>query len=85
MSVVHIAAVSQDWDLIIQLAHAIGFMDGIPDKTISRFHQSRGQRIYRPLGYERVYLPLYKVADTPFHTQGDDMCTYMSDNIYLIL
>ena len=25
----------------------------------------------RPLGYERVYLPLYKVADTPFHIQRD--------------
>ena len=24
------------------------------------------------LGYERVYLPLYKVADTPFHIQGGD-------------
>ena len=23
------------------------------------------------LGYERVYLPLGKVADTPFHIQGD--------------
>ena len=23
--------------------------------------------IYRPLGYESVYLQLYKVADTPFH------------------
>ena len=31
--------------------------------------------IYRPLGYERVYLPLYKVADTPFHIQGDDIYT----------
>ena len=29
--------------------------------------------IYRPLRYERVYLPLGKVADTPFHIQGDDM------------
>ena len=28
---------------------------------------------YRPLGYERVYLPLYKVADTPFHIQRDDI------------
>ena len=28
---------------------------------------------YRPLGYERVYLPLYKVADTPFHIQGDEL------------
>ena len=27
----------------------------------------------RPLGYERVYLPLYKVADTPFHIQGDEV------------
>ena len=30
---------------------------------------------YKPtrlLGYERVYLPLYKVADTPFHIQGDE-------------
>ena len=26
---------------------------------------------YRPPGYERVYLPLCKVADTPFHIQGD--------------
>ena len=29
--------------------------------------------IFRPLGYERVYLPLCKVADTPFHSQGDDL------------
>ena len=29
--------------------------------------------IYRPLGYERVYLSLCKVADTPFHIQGDDI------------
>ena len=28
-----------------------------------------------PFGYERVYLPLCKVADTPFHIQGDDMNT----------
>ena len=26
-----------------------------------------------PFRYERVYLPLYKVADTPFHIQGDEM------------
>ena len=29
--------------------------------------------ITRPLGYQRVYLPLYKVADTPFHIHGNDM------------
>ena len=28
---------------------------------------------YRPRGYERVHLPLYKVADTPFYIQGDVM------------
>ena len=27
-----------------------------------------------PLGYERVYLPLCQVADTPFHFQGDMFC-----------
>ena len=27
----------------------------------------------RPSGYERVYLPLCEVADTPFHIQGDEM------------
>ena len=26
----------------------------------------------RLLGYERVYLTLSKVADTPFHIQGDE-------------
>ena len=28
---------------------------------------------YRSLGYERVYLPLCQIADTPFHIQGDDI------------
>ena len=31
--------------------------------------------IYTVTGYERVYLLLYKVADTPFHIQGDDLST----------
>ena len=26
-----------------------------------------------PLGYDRVYLPLYKVADTPFHNHGEEI------------
>ena len=26
-----------------------------------------------PLGYEKVYLPLCKVAYTPFHIQGDEL------------
>ena len=32
-----------------------------------------GSAINRHPGYERVYLTLYKVADTPFHIQGDDI------------
>ena len=34
----------------------------------------------RPLGYGRVYLPLYKVADTPFHIQGVDVYTKPTNN-----
>ena len=30
----------------------------------------------RPLGYERVFLPLCKVADTPFHIQEHDILCY---------
>ena len=30
--------------------------------------------IFRPFWYERVYLPPHKVADTPFHIKGDDVC-----------
>ena len=29
--------------------------------------------LIRHLGYERVYLPLCQVADTPFHIQGDEL------------
>ena len=36
--------------------------------------------IRRPLGYERVYLPLYKVADTPFHIQGDEESEILMDS-----
>ena len=32
-----------------------------------------GKHIIRLLGYERVYLLLCKVADTPFHIQEDYM------------
>ena len=39
-----------------------------------------------PLGYERVHLPLYKVADTPFHIQGDELCSnlcHSMDSLYI--
>ena len=35
--------------------------------------------ITRPLGYQRVYMPLCKVADTPFHNQMDKLLSiYMT-------
>ena len=36
---------------------------------------------YRHLGNKRVYLPLYKMAGTPFHIQGDDMYNTWQDDI----
>ena len=30
----------------------------------------------RQLGYERVYQPLCKVADTLFHIKGDEVCQW---------
>ena len=29
--------------------------------------------IYRHHGYERVYMPLYKVTDAPSHIQGEEL------------
>ena len=37
-----------------------------------------------PRGYERVYLPLYKVADTPFHIQGDHVCPQITRSYQII-
>ena len=36
-------------------------------------HNGRCVGLFRHLGYERVYLPLYKVGDTPFHIRGNDL------------
>ena len=36
---------------------------------------------YHPLGYESVYLPLHKVADTPSHIQRNDISTSNVDNL----
>ena len=41
--------------------------------------------VYRPLGYERVYLPLHKVADTPFHIQGGDIFILVRKHLCPIL
>ena len=48
------------------------------NKTIRIEADLSGVYIYRPLGHERVFLPLCKVADTPFHIQGDNItvCLY---------
>ena len=37
--------------------------------------------IFRPFRYERVYLPLCKVADTPFHIQGDDLLSLFAPRL----
>ena len=34
--------------------------------------------IFRPIGYERVYLTLSQVADTPFHIEWDELLIIMS-------
>ena len=36
----------------------------------------------RPLGNERVYLPLFKVADTPSYIQGDEMFSFKIIHMY---
>ena len=41
--------------------------------------------IYRPLGYERVYLTHCIVADTPFHIQGDELCGHQGHSATLQL
>ena len=33
--------------------------------------------VIRPFGYKRVYLPLHKVADTPFHIKGEELCVLL--------
>ena len=44
-----------------------------PFNMLKHVKDKNKSAIFRPLGYERVYLPLYKVADTPFHIQVDDL------------
>ena len=43
------------------------------------------QDTFRPLGFERVYLPLYKVADTPFHIKRDDFIFIILFYFYFFL
>ena len=54
---------------LLQSEFDADYDDGKKIKYLPVHHSS----IYRPLGYERVYLPLHKMADTLFHIQGDDM------------
>ena len=37
----------------------------------------------RPFGYETVYLPLGKVADTPFHIQVDELCHDINYDLWM--
>ena len=42
----------------------------VDPKLIVGHYSSNNAPLLRLLGYERVYMPLYKVVDTPFHNQG---------------
>ena len=35
----------------------------------------------RHFEYERMYLPLYKVADTPFHIRGEEMTLFATNEL----
>ena len=41
-------------------------------------------RLIDPLGYERVYLPLYKAEDTPFHIQRDEFVVVRNEALKII-
>ena len=45
-------------------------------KTIQQAEDLEVDQYIRPLGYERVHLPLCRVADAPFHLQGHDRFNY---------
>ena len=53
--------------LLLQHQSAIA---SVVDTVVSSL---RLNSLIRTLGYERVYLSLYKVADTLFHIQGDEL------------
>ena len=40
--------------------------------------------LYRPFGYKKVYLPLCRVADTPFKIQGDELWACRNELILTI-
>ena len=50
----------------------------LPPSWLSRCRSNNSaisRTTVRPFWYERVYLPIfYKVANTPFHIQGDALC-----------
>ena len=46
-------------------------------------HHNTTRYTYRLFGYKTVYLPLCKVADTPFRTQDNDVAAILIQNITL--
>ena len=57
--------ITNDYDCAFCLK---GLVNVLPDQTHSL--------LYRPLGYERVYVPLCKVIHTPFYIQCDELYAY---------
>ena len=62
-----------DWLSFTHSTYLITRLRGCLELASTKFYKSS-------LEYERVYLPLYKVADTPFHIPGEEVyCTDKSE------
>ena len=67
----------------LQCRSSIGPTSGFVILMFARSNLQRIETLSRPLGYERVYLPFCKVADTPFHIQGDQVSRKHDDDSML--
>ena len=48
----------------------VGLIEIRPTSALKGLNLPEVNAVIVPLGYKRVYLPLYEVADTPFYIQG---------------
>ena len=63
---------------VIELQNQYSCLDIFRSRTmfLNTFIMCSLWYVLRALGYKRVYLPFYKVADTPFYNQGDDLLVH---------
>ena len=88
---------SNDRGALCSLCYCAPYEPSKPCKTTDRASSRKSRKIVatcregcksfthvsRTLGYERVYLPLCKVTDTPFLIQGEDMCWVPYDILFI--